>query len=199
MQSVAIIHYNDVMMTAMTSQITSLTVVYSTVYSRRRSKKTSKLRVASRCEGDSPITGEFPAKGPVTQKMFPFDDVIIKTSTVNYIAASSSSKSQFLHPFLTVPGYLSESVGVPQGWTFIRYSILLLAACVNVFRYKVLSTMSTMATWGKLTLIVRFLGPTWGPSGTDRTQEGLMLALWTLLSGITPIFTCKHEQHILCY
>ena len=29
----------------------------------------------------------------------------------------------------------------------------------------------------------RFMGPTWGPSGADRTQVGLMLAPWTLLSG----------------
>ena len=34
-----------------------------------------------------------------------------------------------------------------------------------------------------ITLIARFMGPTWGPSGTDRTQVGPMLALWTLLSG----------------
>ena len=32
-------------------------------------------------------------------------------------------------------------------------------------------------------LIARFMGPTWGPSGTDRTQVGPMLAPWTLLSG----------------
>ena len=32
-------------------------------------------------------------------------------------------------------------------------------------------------------LIVRFVGPTWGPSGADRTQVSLMLAPWTLLSG----------------
>ena len=32
-------------------------------------------------------------------------------------------------------------------------------------------------------LIARFIGPTWGPSGTDRTQMGPMLAPWTLLSG----------------
>ena len=31
-------------------------------------------------------------------------------------------------------------------------------------------------------LIARFMGPTWGPSGADRTQVGHMLALWTLLS-----------------
>ena len=35
--------------------------------------------------------------------------------------------------------------------------------------------------WGT-TLIARFMGPTWGPSGADRTQVGPMLAPWTLLS-----------------
>ena len=34
-----------------------------------------------------------------------------------------------------------------------------------------------------LPLIARFMGPTWGPSGGDRTQVGPMLAPWTLLSG----------------
>ena len=32
-------------------------------------------------------------------------------------------------------------------------------------------------------LIARFMGPTWGPSGADRTQVGPMLAPWRLLSG----------------
>ena len=36
-------------------------------------------------------------------------------------------------------------------------------------------------------LIARFMGPTWGPSGADRTQVGPMLAPWTLLSGISTI------------
>ena len=31
----------------------------------------------------------------------------------------------------------------------------------------------------KASLIARFMRPTWGPSGTDRTQVGLMLAPWT--------------------
>ena len=34
-----------------------------------------------------------------------------------------------------------------------------------------------------ITLIARLMGPTWGPSGADRTQVGPMLAPWTLLSG----------------
>ena len=48
-------HYNDVTMGTMTSQITSLMIVYSTVYSSRRLKKTSKLRVTGLCEGNSPV------------------------------------------------------------------------------------------------------------------------------------------------
>ena len=45
---------------------------------RRRSKKTSKLRVTGLCVGNSPGPVNSPHKGPVTRKMFPFDDVIMK-------------------------------------------------------------------------------------------------------------------------
>ena len=37
-------------------------IVYSTVYSRRGSKKTSSLPVTGLCAGNSPVTGEFPAQ-----------------------------------------------------------------------------------------------------------------------------------------
>ena len=50
-------------MSMMASQITSLTIVYSTVYSGTDHKKTSMLRVTGLCEGNSPVTGEFPAQG----------------------------------------------------------------------------------------------------------------------------------------
>ena len=56
------IHYNDVIMSVMVSQITSLMIVYSIVYSRRKSKKKSKLSVTALCEGNLPVTGEFPAQ-----------------------------------------------------------------------------------------------------------------------------------------
>ena len=48
-------------MGTMASQITSVTIVYSIVYSGR-SKKTSKLRVTGIYAGNSPVTGEFPAQ-----------------------------------------------------------------------------------------------------------------------------------------
>ena len=44
---------------------------------RRRSKKTSKLRVTGLCVGSSPGPVNSPHKGPVTRKMFPFNDVIM--------------------------------------------------------------------------------------------------------------------------
>ena len=44
---------------------------------RRRSNKTSKLRVTGLCVGNSPGPVNSPHKGPVTRKMFPFDDVIM--------------------------------------------------------------------------------------------------------------------------
>ena len=47
-------HYNGVIVSAMSSQITRL--------SRRRSKKTSKLRVTGLCAENSPVTGEFPTQ-----------------------------------------------------------------------------------------------------------------------------------------
>ena len=51
-------HYNGVIMSAMASKITSLTIAYS----GHRPKKTSKLCVTGLCEGNSPGIGEFPAQ-----------------------------------------------------------------------------------------------------------------------------------------
>ena len=60
--SLCVHHYSGVIMSTMAYQVTSLTSVYSTVYSRRRSKKTLKLRVAGLCEVNSAVTGEFSAQ-----------------------------------------------------------------------------------------------------------------------------------------
>ena len=71
-------HYNDAMMGAIASQITNLTTVYSTIYSRRGSMKTSKFRVTGLCDGNPPATGDFPAQ---MRKMFPFDYAIMQYLT----------------------------------------------------------------------------------------------------------------------
>ena len=67
-------------MGAIASQITSFTIIYWNRLFRRISNKTSKLCLTYLCAGNSPVTAEFPHKWPVTRKMFPFDDVIMRKS-----------------------------------------------------------------------------------------------------------------------
>ena len=70
-------HYSDVIMGGIASQITSLTIVYSTVYSdadQRRHQSSASLAFV-RGIHRRPVNS--PHKGPVTRKMFPFDDVIM--------------------------------------------------------------------------------------------------------------------------
>ena len=70
-------HYTDVIMTTMASQITSLTIVYSTVYSVADQRKHQSSASLALCVGNSPGPVNSPHKGPVTRKMFPLDDVIM--------------------------------------------------------------------------------------------------------------------------
>ena len=64
-------------MGTMASRITGVSDVCNLF--RCRSRKTSKLSVTGLCEGDSPVTSEFPAqKGSVARKRLPFDDVIVE-------------------------------------------------------------------------------------------------------------------------
>ena len=77
-----LIHYDDVIMTMLESQITSLTVVYSIVYSgvHQRKHQSSASLAFVREIHRGPVN--FPHKWPVTRKMFPFDDVIMLTNTL---------------------------------------------------------------------------------------------------------------------
>ena len=57
-------HYNDVIMIAIASQITYLTIVYSTVYSgadQRKHQSAGALAFVCVCGGGG-VTGEFPAQ-----------------------------------------------------------------------------------------------------------------------------------------
>ena len=68
-------HYKDVIMSAMASQITSLTIVYSTVYSAQIKEN---------------------IKAPVTRKMFPFDDVIMLISCGHDVVLRAFARSPVL-------------------------------------------------------------------------------------------------------
>ena len=78
------VHYNDVIIGTMASQITSLTIVNSTVFwgAGQRKHQSSASQVFVRGIHRGLVNS--PHKWPVTRKMFPFDDVIIP-----YFVASS--------------------------------------------------------------------------------------------------------------
>ena len=70
-------HYNDVIMSAMASQITGLMIVYSAVYSGADQSEHQSSASLAYVRGIHRWPVNSPHKGPVTRKMFPFDDVIM--------------------------------------------------------------------------------------------------------------------------
>ena len=77
----------------------------------RRSNKTPKLCVIGLCEGNSPVTNEYPAhKGPVTRKMFQADDVIMQCSSI--LAHPSGLCKGFCHQAHYRSGCIVLLVGV---------------------------------------------------------------------------------------
>ena len=76
-------HYGGVKMGAIASQITSLTIVYSTVYSDADQRKHQSSASLAFVRGIHRGPVNSPHKWPVTRKMFPFDDVIM--TTINWM------------------------------------------------------------------------------------------------------------------
>ena len=72
-----VIHYSDVIMGVMASQITSLTIVYSTVYSGADPRKLQSSASPAFVRGIHLWLVNSPHKGPVTRNMFPFHDFIM--------------------------------------------------------------------------------------------------------------------------
>ena len=73
-------HYGDVIMGTMASQINSLTIVYSTVYSGADQRKHQSSASLAFVRGIHRGPVNSPHKWPVTRKIFPFNDVIISSA-----------------------------------------------------------------------------------------------------------------------
>ena len=91
----------------------------------------------------------------------------------------------FIYGYQSLPScfVISDNFHVVQTWPlllFISYSD------PKTTLYWRLSSVPGNARAASTSLRARFMGPTWGPSGADRTQVGPMLAPWTLLSGMIP-------------
>ena len=90
MASVIHCHYNDVIMGAIASQITSLTIVYSIVNSHADQRKHQSAASLAFVRGIHRGPVNSPHKWPVTRKMFPFDDVIMvgQETCIKYFVSS---------------------------------------------------------------------------------------------------------------
>ena len=152
-------HYNDVIIRTMASQITGVSIVYSTVGSGINRKKHQSSASLAFVRGIHRWPVNSPHKRPVTRKMFPFDDVIVDRPPGSPTLHDPSHPPQLL---VTASGPISCC---PGRHTLMYLSNKLFSS--SSFKFKT----------------VRFVGPTWGPSGADRTQVGPMLAPWSLLSG----------------
>ena len=96
-------HYGDVIMGAMASQITNLTIVYSAAYSgagQRKHQSSASLafvREIHRWPMNSPH------EWPITRKMFPFDDVIMKIVTCELILENCSLGIRCVIALMRIP------------------------------------------------------------------------------------------------
>ena len=90
-------------MTMLASQITSLTVVYSIVYSGvNQGKHQSSASLAFVREiHRGPVN--FPHKWPVTRKMFPFDDVIMNVIVLDIMATMLNYRDESMKTNTNAP------------------------------------------------------------------------------------------------
>ena len=79
-------HYSDVIMSTMESRITSLTILYSTIYSGANQRKHQSSASLAFVRGIHRSSVNSPHKGPVTRKMFPFDDDIMLNQSARLLS-----------------------------------------------------------------------------------------------------------------
>ena len=95
-------HYSDVIMSTMVSQITGVSIVYSTVRSGADQRKYQSSASLSFVRGIRRWPVNSPHKGPVAWKMFPFDDVIMNWSCLLAVIKLLFKKMTSTHNSMSV-------------------------------------------------------------------------------------------------
>ena len=153
-------HYNDVTMSAMASQITGLTIIYSTVYSDADQRKHQSSVSLASMRGIHRWPVNSPHKGPVTRKMFPFDDVIMRMRSGDRLNIKMSSEhyrdSHYKDKTVVRPSYLYN--GNP---CLERQSLYWNKALFSVVAFKVLFIWNSMLYWTMLWQEPTLLVNTW--------------------------------------
>ena len=114
-------HYCDVIMGEIASQITSLTIVYSIIYSDAVQRKHQSSASLAFVRGIHRGPVNSPHKWPVTRKMFPFDDVImfVRDKCHNKSEEKKRHNNSELSVKRIVMNIFSSSLPVPEVMTKI--------------------------------------------------------------------------------
>ena len=117
------LHYDDVIMGTMASQITSLTIVYSTVYSDTDQRKHQSSASLAFVQGIHRGPVNSPHKWPVTRKIFPFHDVIVDSHEL----ANKKILCIILILKTCIKGapLLTHSITMPTHYALIKSSVLI--------------------------------------------------------------------------
>ena len=125
-------HYNDVIMGAMASQITSLTIVYSIVYLGADQRKHQSSASLAFVWGIHRRPMNSPHKWPVTRKMVPFDDVIMVNWFVKWKCIFANYNCNI---YSSRPEWSNTLRSRRNGWHFaddIFKLILIWKACILI-------------------------------------------------------------------
>ena len=144
------LHYYDVIMGTMASLITSLTSVYSTVYSDADQRKHQSSASLAFVWGIHRGPVNSPHKWPVTRKMLPFDDVIMHRDRVTYICISK----------LTI-------IGSDNGLSSGRYQAIIWSNCgillIGPLRKKFIEILIEIPTFSFKKIHLKMSSGTWRP------------------------------------
>ena len=89
-------HYSDIIMIAMTPRITGVSIVYSYVCLGTDQRKHQSSESLAFVRGIHRWPVNSPHKGPVTRKMFPFEEVIMGCRNTSEIPISISLRMHFI-------------------------------------------------------------------------------------------------------
>ena len=119
-------HYDDIIMGAIASQITSLTIVYSADFSGVDQSKHQSSASLAFVWGIHRGPVNSPHKGPVTRNVFPFDDVIMSTiDAVWYLLLTDNFEAWFsykiiYHLRIITIGFSGATSSVDFSWGIVH-------------------------------------------------------------------------------
>ena len=116
------------------------------------------------------------------RRQFDYHSIIIESDSRRFHWLTSKTIDQSMQSFIVAPTVLIVAV-----------VIIIDDNTISICMIHSLSTNHPNTKEEYISLIARFMGPTWGSPGADRTQLGPMWATWTLLSGRNRNWKIPHQ------